>query len=135
MENTEFAKPADKLVLIVEDDEAIMDLLEFVVKKEGFRTEKAMDGEAGLSKAQRLSPDIILLDLMLPKFGGFELMQELQNSKTASPPIVIISGCYSERFSDSMIKKEFNVRKFLQKPVTPQVLAETLHDILKTRRG
>jgi DNA-binding response OmpR family regulator len=134
MENAESANPADKLVLIVDDDEAFSDLMEFVVGKERFRTERAADGEAGLWKAQHISPDLILLDLMLPKFGGFEIMRELQNGETAGIPIIIITGRYTENAAASLIKKEYNVRKFLEKPVTPQVLVAALHNILGTRR-
>ncbi|MBU2574679.1 MAG: response regulator [Elusimicrobia bacterium] len=133
MENPGFLNPADKLVLIVDDDESVRDLLEFVIKKEGFRIEKAVDGEDALNKARHSSPDLILLDLMLPKFGGFEILRELQSDETANIPIIIITGRYIDRSTSEMIRQEPNVKDFFEKPVKPQLIAALLHKILKTQ--
>jgi DNA-binding response OmpR family regulator len=133
MENTGLRNSAEKLVLIVDDDESVRELIEFVVKKEGFRVEKAADGEEALRKARQLLPDIILLDLMLPKLGGFEILRELQNDETVNIPIVIITGRYTERSTSEMIKQEPNVKDFIEKPVKPPVLAGVLHKILRTQ--
>ncbi len=133
MENAAFGRPADKLILIVDDDESVRELIEFIVKKEGFRTEKASDGEEALAKARSVDPDLILLDLMLPKYGGFEILRELQSDETGSIPIVIITGRYTDRSTSDMIKQEPNVRDFIEKPVKPQVLAALIHKILNTQ--
>jgi two-component system response regulator AdeR len=134
MENTSaFAKPADKLVLVVDDDDSVRELLEFIVKKEGFRVEKAADGEEALNMARTINPDIILLDLMLPKYGGFEILRELQGDDTGSIPIVIITGRYTDRSTSDMIKQEPNVRDFIEKPVKPQALSALLHKLLHTQ--
>ncbi len=133
MENAVFGKPADKLVLIVDDDESVRELLEFIVKKEGFRIEKASDGEEALTKARSVNPDIILLDLMLPKYGGFEILRELQTDETSGIPIVIITGRYTDRSTSEMIKQEPNVREFIEKPVKPQILTSLLHKLLRTQ--
>lgn len=133
MENIAFGKPSDKLVLIVDDDDSVRELIEFIVKKEGFRIEKAADGEEALAKAKAVSPDLILLDLMLPKFGGFEILRELQNDETSSIPIVIITGRYTDRSTADMIRQEPNVKDFFEKPVKPQLIAAILHKILKTQ--
>ena len=133
MENTAFGRPADKLVLIVDDDESVRELIEFIIKKEGFRIEKASDGEEALSKARSVNPDLILLDLMLPKFGGFEILRELQSDETGSIPIVIITGRYTDRSTSEMIKQEPNVRDFIEKPVKPQVLTSLVHKLLHTQ--
>ena len=133
MENNDgFARPEDKLVLIVDDDDSVRELLEFIVKKDGFRTEKACDGEEALSKARVLNPDLILLDLMLPKFGGFEILRELQSDETSGIPIIIITGRYTDRSTADMIKQEPNVKDFIEKPVKPPVLSALIHKILKT---
>ena len=131
--NSAFGRPADKLVLIVDDDDSVRELIEFIVKKEVFRIEKAADGEEALSKAKAVNPDIILLDLMLPKFGGFEILRELQADETGSIPIVIITGRYTDRSTSDMIRQEPNVREFIEKPVKPQILTSLLHKILKTQ--
>jgi len=127
------AKSSDKLVMVVDDDEGIRALLAFVAGKEGFRVETAVDGEEALSKIQALLPDIILLDLMLPRYGGFEVLRQLQNGETAKIPIIIITGRYTDRTTAEMIRQESNVMDFIEKPLKPPVLAMTLHKILKTR--
>lgn len=131
--NTGFGRPADKLILIVDDDDSVRELIEFIVKKEGFRVEKAADGEEALSMARTVNPDLILLDLMLPKFGGFEILRELQSDETGSIPIIIITGRYTDRSTSEMIKQEPNVRDFIEKPVKPQILGALLHKLLKTQ--
>ena len=78
--------------------------------------------EEALTKARAVNPDLILLDLMLPKFGGFEILRELQSDETGDIPIVIITGRYTDRSTSDMIKQEPNVRDFIEKPVKPQIL-------------
>src|SRR3990167_3996838 len=103
MQNSGFTNSADKLVLIVDDDREIMDLLEAVVKKEGFKVEKAEDGLEAQNKARSLLPDLILLDLMLPKAGGFEILQALQADETADIPVVVLTGRRLDRTTSDMI--------------------------------
>ena len=133
MDNQSLCNPADKLVLIVDDDASVRELLEFLIKKEGFQLDSAADGEEALRKSRELSPDLILLDLMLPKLGGFEILRELQNDATAGIPIVIITGRYTERSTSDMIKQEPNVIEFIEKPLKPQLLIAAIHKTLNTR--
>ena len=123
----------DKLIVIVDDDDSVRELLEFIVKKEGFRVDTAADGEAGLQKIQTILPDLVLLDLMLPRYGGFEILRQLQNGDTARIPIIIVTGRYTDRTTAEMIRQESNVMDFLEKPIKAGVLAATLHKILKTQ--
>ncbi len=125
--------PEEKLIIIVEDDESVWDMLYYIVRKEGFIVEKAVDGEEALNKARLLRPSLILLDLMLPKYGGFEVLRELQDGDTADIPIVLVSGRTMDRSTLEMIKREPNVKDFMEKPVKPQLLAALIHSLLKTR--
>lgn len=122
-----------KLVLIIDDDDGVRDLLTFLVKKEGFRAEVAVDGEDGVQKAERLRPDLILLDLMMPRYGGFEVLRQLQGSDLSRIPIVIVTGRYTDRSTADMIRQESNVVDFLEKPLKPAILAATLSRLLKPR--
>ncbi|MEF3279967.1 MAG: response regulator [Elusimicrobiota bacterium] len=129
----ELAQPSEKLILIVDDDESIRDLLEFIIKKEGFKVEKCSNGKEALQKAKELSPDLIILDLMLPGYGGFEILRELQMYDTAHIPIIIITGKYMDRTTSEMIKMEPNVKEFIQKPIKNALLTATIHKILGTK--
>jgi two-component system response regulator AdeR len=129
----ELANPSEKLVLLVDDDESLLDLMEHVVKKEGFRTDRAADGNETLRKAEALMPDLIILDFMLPGMGGYEVVRELQSSGNGGIPIIVITGRHMDRKAVEMVKLEPNVREFMEKPLRPAVLAATLHAVLKTR--
>jgi DNA-binding response OmpR family regulator len=122
-----------KLVLIIDDDEGVRELLTFLVKKEGFRAESAVDGEDGYQKAERLRPHLIILDLMMPRYGGFEVLRQLQSGGLGRIPIVVVTGRYTDRSTAEMIRQESNVVDFLEKPLKPNVLGATLERILKPR--
>ena len=68
----------EKTVLIVEDERAIVEILKFNLKREGYETLEALDGETGLQLAQTQDPDLILLDVMLPKMNGFDICKTLR---------------------------------------------------------
>lgn len=80
-------------VLLVEDDEAIAELYRARLLQDGFRVSIARDGEEGLRLATSLRPDLIYLDLRLPKLGGLEVLRELRKSPAgASVPVVILTN-------------------------------------------
>lgn len=124
-----------KLVLIVDDDDGVREMLQFIVSKEGFRTETAADGEEGVQKALRLSPDAIILDLMMPRYGGFELLRQLQTSEQKGIPIVVVTGRYTDRSTADLIRQESNVAEFLEKPVKPDALVAVLRRVTGRRAG
>jgi len=127
------ADPKTKTVLIVDDDESILDLLEHVVKKEGFKVERAEDGQEALRKVETSVPDAIVLDFMLPGMGGFEVAKELQMGDARSVPILVITGRKIDRQTVDMILQETNVREYIEKPIKPAVLAASLHKVAGTR--
>lgn len=124
--------PAGKLVLLVDDDESLLDLMDHVIKKDGFRTERAMDGEEALAKVAALNPDIIVLDFMLPEMGGYEALRELQSRGFGHIPIVVVTGRAMDAKSIEEVRREQNVKDFLQKPVRPAMLTLALHRVLGT---
>lgn len=132
MEEGAFGKPADKLVLIVDDDESMLELMDHLVKREGFRTERASDGKEALRKVAALNPDLLLLDLMLPGMGGYEVLRQLQAEGSGGIPIIIITGRQMDRQAVEMFRLESNVKEFLPKPVRPAIVASHLHRLLRT---
>ena len=131
-EETSLNRPQDKLIVIIDDDDSVRELLEFLVKKEGFNVDTAADGEDGIAKIQKLRPQLVILDLMLPRYGGFEILRQLQTGETGGIPIIIVTGRYTDRTTSEMIRQESNVMDFLEKPIKSAVLAMSLHKILKT---
>lgn len=129
----ELADPKDKLVLLVDDDESLLDLMEHVVQKEGFRTDRAADGTEALRKAEALNPDLILLDFMLPGVSGYEVLRELQARGNGCIPVIVVTGRQMDRKNVAMLRMEPNVKEFMEKPLRPALLAANIHNLLKTR--
>lgn len=129
----QLADPKDKLVLLVDDDESLLDLMEHVVQKEGFRTDRAVDGAEAMRKAEALSPDLILLDFMLPGMSGYEVLRELQARGSGGIPVIVVTGRQMDRKNVALLRMEPNVKEFMEKPLRPALLAANIHNLLKTR--
>ncbi len=132
MDDAPIIHPGEKLVLLVDDDESLLDLMQHVVKKEGFRTDRATDGPEALRKAKALNPDALILDMMLPGLGGYEVVRELQAAGCGDIPVIIVTGRLMDPAGIELIRQEPNVKEFMEKPVRPVVLAVALHRILGT---
>ncbi len=109
-----------KKVLIVDDEKAIVDILEYNLKKEGYDTAKAYDGREGLRMAREENPDLILLDVMLPYMDGFEVCRTLRG-EGRNVPIIMITAREEEtdkvfgleNGADDYITKPFSMRELL----------------------
>jgi DNA-binding response OmpR family regulator len=124
--------PAEKLVLIVDDDESLLEIMAHSIGKEGFRTETALDGLEGLDKARKLQPDVLVLDLMLPGLGGYEVVRELMASGHGGIPVIAISGRNWDPSSFAVMRLESGIKEILVKPIGPSLLNLTLHKVLGT---
>ncbi|PIR06357.1 response regulator [Candidatus Jorgensenbacteria bacterium CG_4_8_14_3_um_filter_38_10] len=86
-----------KNILLVEDELLLSNILKSRLEKEGFKVFQARDGEMALKFLRETKPDIILLDIILPKISGFEILEELQkNPELQSAPVAIISNLGQE---------------------------------------
>ena len=109
-----------KTVLIVEDERAIVEILKFNLKREGYETLEALDGQTGLQLAQTEDPDLILLDVMLPKMNGFDICKTLRAENRTTPIIMLTArGEEEDRVqglklgADDYIVKPFSIRELL----------------------
>lgn len=119
-----------KNILIIEDDKDIAELIEFNLKKEGFGSYKAFDGKAGLKKAAEGLPDLIILDLMLPKLDGIEVCKTLkQDRKSADIPIIMLTAKSAE--VDRILGIEIGADDYLTKPFSVRELIARIKRILK----
>lgn len=87
-----------KKILIIEDDKFIIEPMEIIFKRSGFDVDIATDGQSGLELAKKNNPDIILLDIILPKMNGFDVLKKIRSDKKISEiPVVIVSNLAEEK--------------------------------------
>ena len=117
--------------MVIDDDSAVLELYSFVIQKEGFRVETAADGDEGLRKIKRLKPDLVVLDLMMPRYDGFHVLKDMQSGDLSSIPVVIVTGRYTGADADRMLRKESRVVEVLLKPVKTPILTAVLRRELR----
>lgn len=102
----------NKKILVVDDEKPIADILKFNLEKEGYSVELAYDGQEALEKTQRVNPDLILLDIMLPKIDGFAVCKKIrQNIQT---PIIMLTA--KEEEVDKVLGLELGADDYITKP-------------------
>lgn len=109
-----------KKVLVVDDEPNIVDILRFNLQREGYEVLAAYDGPDGLRQAQTLSPDLILLDVMLPGMDGFQVCEELRKTDQLTP-VIMLTAREEERDrvmglelgADDYVVKPFSVRELM----------------------
>lgn len=119
-----------KKILIVDDEEFVRQLIQIKLKFYGIETVEAGNGLEAIEKAASEKPDLILLDVMMPKMNGFEACQRLKaNPETAHIPIVMLTA----RGDPSAKERGENAGalEYLTKPFSPQKLAERILEILQ----
>ena len=114
-----------KKILLVEDEEIMISLLQKKLTKEGYEISVARDGEEGLKAMREVRPDLVLLDIIMPKMGGFEVMEGMQKDKTlAKIPVIVISNsgqpveldrAQKLGAKDWLIKTEFDPQEVIDK--------------------
>ena len=108
-----------KHILIVEDEKNIVDILSFNLTREGYETLEAYDGQAGLQLALEQNPDLILLDLMLPKMDGFDVCRNLRKENRSTPVIMLTAR---EEETDKVLGLELGADDYITKPFSMREL-------------
>ena len=118
-------------VLLIEDDPAVLEMYRMKLELDGYRVNTAGDGEEGLARATELLPDIIFLDIRLPKKDGFEVLAGLRsNPETADIPVIMLSNYGEKELVDRGLK--LGAHEFLIKAqTTPSSLSEGIGEWLK----
>ena len=109
----------EKTVLIVEDERAIVEILKFNLKREGYETMEALDGETGLKLALEGDPDLILLDVMLPKLNGFDICAAIRKAGRVTPVIMLTAR---EEETDKVFGLEAGADDYITKPFSMREL-------------
>ncbi len=116
--------PQKKKILIIEDDRALQNAIVEVLANEGFETVSAFDGQEGLEKAASENPDLILLDIILPKKDGYEVLETIKKSPQKDVPALILTNLEEidnvQRALDLgattfMVKSDFSLKDIVEK--------------------
>ena len=116
-------------ILIVDDEPSIVKMVGKRLEVEGFDVLIAMDGQEGLAKAQAESPDLIILDLMLPKLNGYEICTMLkQDTRYQKIPILLLTA--KAQSKDEQLGMECGANAYMRKPFQAKELIEKIRSLL-----
>ena len=116
-------------ILVVDDEPQIVDLLRSYLRRDGFTVEQAVDGEAALAAFGRLRPDLVILDLMLPKVDGREVCRRIRDA--SHTPIIMLTARDEE--TDKLLGLELGADDYITKPFSPREVVARVRAVL--RRG
>ncbi|MFH1846298.1 MAG: response regulator transcription factor [Candidatus Omnitrophota bacterium] len=121
-------------ILIVEDEKDIVEMIEYNLHKEGYKTSSVFNGQDGVSLAEKQAPDLMILDLMLPDIDGFEVCKQIkQHEKTANIPIIMLTAKSQE--SDKIVGLELGADDYMTKPFSPRELLARIKAVLRRKEN
>jgi two-component system cell cycle response regulator DivK len=119
------------VVLIIEDNEQNLYLMRFLLEKHGFTVVEAKDGRKGVETAEKVKPDLILLDIQLPKMDGYAVARELrQNGELANTSIIAVTS-YA-MVGDREKALEAGADGYIEKPIDPERFVEQIRPYIHT---
>jgi two-component system phosphate regulon response regulator PhoB len=117
-------------ILAIEDEEDILEVITYNLEREGYRVAGCTDGDAGLSRIRRESPDLILLDLMLPGTDGVEICRRLKSDPTTEGiPVIMVTAKGEE--SDVVLGLGVGADDYVVKPFSPKELVARVRAVLR----
>lgn len=126
---------AAKRVLIIDDEAELQELLSIAFTSHNYKVLKASDGEEGLALASERKPDVILLDIKMPKINGYEFLARLRkDERVAGIPVVVLTSITEDSGRpDEEWARSLEVDDFISKPVEPFELLERVDRVLTSR--
>jgi len=124
----------NKKVLVVEDELAIAKLIKYVLENSNFEVTLVHEGKDALEKVKTFSPDIMVLDLMLPVMSGFEILEYLGDKKLLDNLPVIVLTCRGQE-EDKVKAMRLGASEFMTKPFSPSGLVAVLNSIFNKSGG
>ena len=119
-----------KTILIADDEVDIVETLKFVLETEGFNVITAYDGEEALKSAKEFMPDLMLLDVMMPKINGYKISRLLKyDNKYKDIPIIMVTA--RSQLEDKMIGEETGVNEYITKPFELDAIVKKVEEYLK----
>ena len=120
-----------KKILVVDDEKPISDIIKFNLTKEGYDVHTAYDGEEALKQVEEVSPDLIILDLMLPKMDGLEALQLIKKSDDHVKAIMITAAGQKEKMIQAI---KYGAAEFISKPYEPDEVKEVVDKVLNDQQ-
>jgi DNA-binding response OmpR family regulator len=117
-----------KTILLVDDDPEILSALRTFLQQKGYRVLTASDGNAGLAVAERERPDLVIVDMMMPKKSGFLVLEKLKSRPEAAPRVVMITA--NEGSRHRAYAEMLGVDDYLRKPFAMDKLLESVERLL-----
>jgi two-component system, OmpR family, alkaline phosphatase synthesis response regulator PhoP len=128
--NLSIASTHHATVLLVDDEQDLLDLLQYALEREGYAVHTAHDGIEAIRMAQREQPDLIVLDLMMPRMDGIEACRRLrEDGQLRLTPILMLTARAEER--DEILGLEAGADDYLVKPVSPRLLMTRVRALLR----
>lgn len=120
--------PQQRTILIVDDDHEILESMRAILENKGFRILAARDGNAGLMIAERENPDLIVLDMMMPKKSGFLVLEKLKSRPGGLIPTIMITG--NEGSRHRAYAEMLGVKDYIRKPFAMEKLVRSIERVL-----
>jgi DNA-binding response OmpR family regulator len=121
-------KAGNKRVLIVDDDAEIVEAIRYAIEAKGFDVTVARDGNQGLAMAEREDPDLVILDMMMPKRSGFLVLEKLRRSRSVPMRIIMITA--NEGSRHKAYAEMLGVDDYIRKPFAMDRLIESVQKLL-----
>ena len=115
-------QPSDKTVLVVDDDYEIVETLKFALRSNGYSVITARNGNEALAMAETKNPDVMVLDLMMPKRSGFLVLEHLRQTGDSPLPVIVITANEGSRHREYV--EVLGVREYFCKPIAIESLLE-----------
>jgi len=122
--------PASCTILVVDDDEAFLRSLRLLLEVDGFTVTTAENGVRGLQAFRNRNPDIVLVDIMMPKLGGMETIRQMRRERPSAKVIAMSGGAGPGGLDFATAARELGADAALEKPFDPAALASLLRDLL-----
>lgn len=119
---------AQRRILLVDDDPEIIDAIRFALESKGFQIFIARDGNQGLAMAERENPDLVILDMMMPKRSGFLVLEKLRRTRTMPVRVIMITA--NEGSRHKAYAEMLGVDDYLRKPFAMDKLVEAVQRLL-----
>ena len=116
-----------KTILVVDDDVELSDGLRVVLERQGYRVIQARDGQQGKQQIYNQRPDLVILDMMMPRMGGYPVLEHFRD-KPDAPPIIMITA--NEGSRHKAYAEYLGVVDYIRKPFAMERLLETVHRVL-----